>query len=75
MNGRRAKENRKISADAKRQAMEAVRLPVNQALVNTANVNDRMEDVEEWIRTFSNVTCAPGPRGVWQRFRWFWTGR
>lgn len=67
MNGRRAKENRKISADAKRQALAAVQHPVNTALVNTSDLNDRVSDLEAWARAFSNASR-------WTKLRWLLKG-
>lgn len=68
MNGRRAKENRKIVSDARRQALEAIKVPVNTALANESDLNARLECVEEWARTFSHLN-------LWRRLRWLLTGR
>lgn len=68
MNGRRAKADRKIVSDMKRQAMDELRHPVNTALVNAEDLKNRLEDVEAWAVKFSQATFR-------KRFRWLLLGR
>lgn len=67
MSGRRAKADRRLVADVKRQALDELRHPVNTALVNTDDLNNRLSDVEAWAQVFSNLTFR-------QRFRWLLKG-
>lgn len=75
MSGRRAKADRKIVSDIKRQALDELRHPVNTIATNTDDLHNRLTDVEAWARAVSNVLCVPGVRGIPKRLRWLLTGR
>lgn len=67
MNGRQAKVARKITNDAKRQAMDEVAPAINATMGNEKKTRDRVEALEQWAQSFSGLSFVG-------RLRWLVLG-